>query len=94
MIREIDSNRHITAEYVNLNISMPSYYDVDDRPIETLCKYMTFVINNLKTKMFININIFIFKDIDFIIFTRISHIDNYDIIFQFTMNSLIRSFIK
>ena len=55
---------------------------------------MTFVINNLKAKMFININIFAFKDIDLIIFMRINHINNYDIIFPLMMNSLTRFFIK
>ena len=52
------------------------------------------MINNLKIKMLINMNIFTFKDIDFIIFTRINYINNYDIIFSFTIISLIRFFIK
>ena len=81
VIREINLNRYITIEYVNLNIYILNYYNVDDRFIEILYKYITFMINNLRAKMFIDINILIFKDIDFIIFTRINYIDNYNIIF-------------
>ena len=44
--------------------------------------------------MLININIFIFENIDFIIFTRINYIDNCNIIFQFIIISLTRFFVK
>ena len=44
--------------------------------------------------MLIDINIFTFKNINLIIFTRINHINNYETTFQLIMTSLIKSFIK
>ena len=52
------------------------------------------MINNLKIKIFIDINIFICEDIDLIIFTRINHINNCYILFNLNVISSIRSFIK
>ena len=52
------------------------------------------MINNLKVKMLININIFIFENIDLNILKRIDRIDNYYISFNFNVISFIRSFVK
>ena len=55
---------------------------------------MVFIINNLRIKIFININIFAYENIDLIIFTRINYINNYYIIFNFNITSFIKPFIK
>lgn len=79
-------------EYINLNIYISSYYANNNRLIKVLFKYITFIINNLRAKMLININILIFKNIDLIIFTRINYINNYNIIFKLSI--ILRLFIK
>ena len=55
---------------------------------------MIFVIDNLRIKIFININIFAYENIDLIIFTRIDYIDNYYILFNFNIILFINPFIK
>ena len=94
IIREIKLNRYITIKYVNLDIYVSKYYNIDNKFIKTLFKYITFIIDNLKAKIFIDINILIYKDIDLIIFTRINHINNYYISFNFNITPFIRPFIK
>ena len=94
IIREIDLNRYIIIKYVNLDIHISRYYDIDSKFIETLFKYIIFVINNFKVKMLIDINVFIYKNIDLIIFTRIDYINNYCILFNFNVILSIRFFIK
>ena len=44
--------------------------------------------------MLININILIYENIDLIISTRIDYINNYYILFNFNIISLIKSYIK
>ena len=52
------------------------------------------MINNLKIKMFIDINILIYKNIDLFISTRIGYINNYYILINLNIILSIRSFIK
>ena len=92
VVREINSNRHTTIEYVNLNIYVLDY--LNDRPIKILFKHTTFVINDLRTKILIEMNVLVFEDIDLIIFTRIDHIESCDITFQLFVTPSARSFIK
>ena len=94
IIRGIKSNRYIIIKYINLDIYILNYYDIDNKPVKALFKYIIFIINNLKAKMFININIFIFEDINLNILKRIGRIDNYCISFNFNVISFIRSFVK
>ena len=51
------------------------------------------MVDNLKTKILININILIFKNLDLIIFIYINYIENYYIIFNLTIASS-KLFIK
>ena len=44
--------------------------------------------------MFIDINIFVYKNIDLIIFTRIDYINNYYILFNLNVILFIRPYIK
>ena len=92
MIRNIKFNQYIIIEYINFNIYILNYNN--DRSIKILFKHIIFVVNNLKTKMLIDINIFDIENIDFIISARIDYIDNYNIIFKFIIISLSRPFIK
>ena len=94
MIREIESNQHITIEYVNLNMYIFDCYDVDERFIKALLKSQIFVINNLRAKMLIDINVLVVEDIDLIIIMRKKHIDNCHITFEFTITLFLKSFIK
>ena len=55
---------------------------------------MIFVVDNLKIKILIDINIFNIENIDFVIFARIDYIDNCNITFEFIVISLSRFFIK
>ena len=77
MIREIESNQHIIIKYVNFNIYISNRYNVDDKFVEVLFKCQIFVINNLRIKMLIDINVLAIEDIDLIIIMRKGHIDNY-----------------
>ena len=94
VIREIKSNRHIIIKYINLDIYVLDYYDIDNRSVKALFKYITFMINNLRVKILININILIYEDIDLIIFTRIDYINNCYILFSLIIILLIRFLIK
>ena len=94
VIREINLNRYIITKYINLDIYILSYYNVNNRPIEILLKYIILIINNLKIKIFITINIFIYENIDLIIFTRIDYINNYYILFNLNIILFIKPFIK
>ena len=94
IIREIKLNRYITIKYVNLDIYILKYYDINNRPIKVLLKYIIFMVNNLKIKIIININILTYKNIDLIIFTRINYINNYYILFNFNIILFVRFFIK
>ena len=69
-------------------------YDADDKFIKVLFKYQIFVINNLRVKMLIDINVLAIEDIDLIIIMRKRHIDNCQITFELTITSFLRSFIK
>ena len=94
IIREIKLNRYITIKYVNLDIYILEYYNIDNRSIKALLKYMTFIVNNLKIKIFIDIDILAYKDINLVIFTRIDYIDNFYISFNFNIILFIKPFIK
>ena len=94
IIREIRLNRHIITRYINLDIHVLNYYNVDNKLIKALFKYIIFVINNLKAKILININILIYENIDLIIFTRIDYTNNCYISFNFNIILSIRFFIK
>lgn len=93
MIRGINSNRYITAEYINFEIHI-SDYRVDDRSIETLLKHIIFVVDDLRAKMLIDINILTSENIDLIIFTRSNYIESYDTLFSLIVTLLTRLLIK
>ena len=94
IIREINSNRYIIAKYINLDIYILNYYNVDNKFVKALFKHIIFIINNLKVKIFININILICENIDLIIFMRINYINNCYILFNLNIILSIRLFIK
>ena len=94
IIREIESNQHITTKYVNLNMYIFDRYDVDAKFVKALLKCQIFIINSFRIKMLINMNVLAVEDIDLIIIMRKRHIDNCYIIFEFTITSSSRSFIK
>ena len=94
IIREINLNRYIIIKYINFDIHVSKYYNIDNKFIKALFKYITFIINNFKAKIFININILAYEDIDLIIFTRIDYIDNCYISFNFNVILLTKFFIK
>ena len=52
------------------------------------------MINNLKAKILIEIDILVSKNIDLIISLRIDYINSYNITFKFIVILLLRSFIK
>ena len=52
------------------------------------------MVNNLKVKIFIDINILTCENIDLIIFTRIDYINNYYISFNLNIILFIKPFIK
>ena len=81
-------------KYINFDIYVLSYYNVNNRFIKVLFKYITFIIDDLRIKIFIDINIFICENIDLIIFTRIDYIDNCYFLFDFNITSSVRFFIK
>ena len=81
-------------KYINLDIYVLSYYNVNDKFIKVLFKYITFIIDNLRVKIFININILACENIDLTIFTRIDYINNYYILFNFNIILFARFFIK
>lgn len=94
MVRGIGLNQHITAKYVNLYIYISGFYDADNRLIEALFKRFAFVVDNLRVKMLIRIDILASEEIDLVISIRTNHISNYDITFQLTVAPLLRPFIK
>ena len=69
-------------------------HNVDKRLIKVLLKCQIFVINSLRAKMLIDINILIIKDIDLIIVIRKRHIDNCRITFELIITFSLKTFIK
>ena len=91
-MRDIEFNQHIIVEYVNFSIHVSGYNN--NRPIEVLFKHMVFVVNNLRARMLIDMNIFDIENIDFVISARINYIGNCNITFELIVTPLSRSFIK
>ena len=94
IIRGIESNRYITTEYINLDIYISSHHSSDSRPIKVLLKHIAFVIDNLRAKILISIDILAAEDVNLIIFTYINFIDSYNTTFQLTITLSIRFFIR
>ena len=94
VVRGIGSNRHTTAEYVNLDIYVPGHHSSDGRPVEALLKHMAFVVDNLRAKMLIGMDILAAEDIDLVISTRTGFIGSCNITFQLTVTPPTRPFIK
>ena len=94
VVREIDSNKHITTEFVNLDLYILEHYNVNDRPVKVLLRCQAFVMNNLRAKMLIEMNILDSKNIDLIISTRIEHIESYFTVFELNVKSSTRVFIQ
>ena len=93
VVREIGSNKHITTEFVNLDLYISEYYDVDDRSVKALFRCQAFIVNNLRAKMLIEMNILDPKNIDLIISTRIEHIESCFTVFELNVKSSTRAFI-
>ena len=94
VIRGINLNRYIIIKYINLDIYISKYYNIDNKLIKALFKYIIFIINIFKIKIFIDINILVCEDIDLIISTRIDYINNCYILFNFNVILSIKPFIK
>ena len=93
MIRGIKFNKYITTEYVVLNIYILEYYNADDRSIEALFYRQAYIVEGLKTKILVDINIITSENINLIIFERTDYIDSCYITFELSISSS-RSFIR
>ena len=93
VIRGIGSNKYIITEYINLSIYVSERY-TKNQFVEVLLRYIVFVVDNLKAKMLIEMNILVSEDIDLIISTRIDYVDSYSTTFELTITSPARLFIK
>ena len=67
---------------------------VNDRLIKALFKYFIFIIDNLRVKIFINIDILISKEINLIISISIENIDTYNVLFNLIIILLKRPFLN
>lgn len=94
VVRGIGSNKHTTAEYVNLDIYVPGHHETDGRPVEALLIRQAFVVDNLRAKMLIGMDILTPEGIDLIISTRKGHIRSCRTTFELTVTPPTRSFIK
>ena len=94
MVRGIGSNQHTTAEYVDLDMYIPGRHDDDGRPVEALLRCQAFVVNDLRAKMLVGMDILATEDIDLIISTRSGYIGSCRTTFDLTIAAPPRSFIK
>ena len=60
---------------------MSGYYSSNNRSIEALFRYIAFVIDNLRVKILIDIDILTMKDVNLVIFIRTNFINSYNTIF-------------
>ena len=74
LVRGIGANHHSTTQYVNLDIYVPGHHDSDGRPVEALLRHQAFVVDNLRAKMLIGMDILASEDVDLLISTRSGHI--------------------
>ena len=94
VVRGIGSNQHTTAEYVNLNIYVPGSHDADGRPVQALLKRPAFIVDDLRAKMLIGMDILASEHIDLVISTRTGHIGSCATNFQLTVAPPSRPFVK
>ena len=77
-----------------MEIYIPGYYATNRRPIEALLRYPIYIVDSLKAKILIGIDIIIPKDIDLVISSKIGYISSYRTNFKLTITPLIRPFLK
>jgi len=71
----IDSDKHMMSEYVIVFIHLVSIIDTNQQKIEVMIIWEIYLVNDLKTKMLININIIRSEQIDIITSKRQVTID-------------------
>ena len=92
VVHGIGSNKHTTAEYVNLNIYVPGQHASNDQPVQALLKHMAFIVDDLRAKMLIGMDILASEDIDLEISTSTGYIGGCGTTFELSVTS--RPFIK
>ena len=85
-VRDIDENNYAIIKYVKLNIYLPNFKN--NKRVQVLIIREIYIINNLRAKLLIGINIIKSKTIDIFILKRIITIENYGI------NIFIKIYLK
>ena len=91
VVRGIGSSHHSTTEYVNLDIYVPGRHN--GRTVDALIQRPAFVVDNLRAKMLIGMDVLAAEDIDLTISTRTGHIGSCRTTFDLTITPT-RPFIK
>ena len=94
VVRGIGSNHHSTTEYVMLNIYVPGNHDSDGRSVDALIRHQAFVVDNLRAKMLIGMDILGSEDIDLTISSCSGHIGSCQTKFDLIVVPPERPFIK
>ncbi len=76
-VQEIDFNKYMTSKYVIVFIHLMSSLDTNQQKIKVIITWETCLVNDLKIKMLININIMRSKQIDIITSKKQVTIDTY-----------------
>ena len=91
VVRGIGSSHHSTTEYVNLDIYVPGKHN--GRYVDALIQRPAFVVDNLRAKMLIGMDILASEDIDLTISTRTGRIGSCGTTFELNVEPT-RPFVK
>ena len=94
VVRGIGSNKHTTAEYVNLEIHIPGRHATDGRPVEALLKRPAYVVDGLRAKMLIGMDVMTPEDVDLVISNKTGYIGSCRTNFELTIAPPTRPFLK
>ena len=92
-VRGIGSNHHSTVEYINLSIYVPGTHD-DGRPVEALLRHQAFVVDNLKAKMLIGMDVLASEDVNLVLSTRAGYIGSCHTKFELIIAPPPRPFVR
>ena len=94
VVRGIGSNKHTTAEYVNLEIHIPGRHATDGRPVEALLKRPAYVVDGLRAKMLIGMDVMTPEDVDLVISNKTGYLGSCRTTFELMIAPPTRPFLK
>ena len=94
VVRGIGANKHTTSEYVNLNVYIPGHHATDRRPVEAFLRRPAYVVDGLRAKMLIGMDVMTPESVDLVISKEIGYIGSCRTTFELTIAPPARPFLR